>query len=599
MKRQPRRRSIQLKLNVLVIGSILAVAIGLTIISYYFFCQRVDKEYDSSLERAAEACANNVAPQLVMYFWEAVNTEEFRTIREHAAEAGDEKIIQDWLKSKTGWYFSDYEETAQNEEEDEAYEVILGEDGDWSLWDDYQQIQYSLTAIVEYFNVDCAYYQIDVDGVTYNIADSAEKLFYIGTVEAPIDEFSSYSDNADVPPTVHHSEFGWLCTVMKPVRDPETGESVAIAGVDIDMTEIVRVRYLFLRQSLLFVAILLVIAILISIAVLRRTAIRPLQELAKATARFAQKEDERVTKEDVLRLDIHSNDEISDLYREIQSMENRIVDNMEHLTLATAEKERVSTELRTASQIQSAMLPNEFPAFPDREDFDLYAGMTPAKEVGGDFYDFFLIDEDHLAVLIADVSDKGVPAALFMMSSKILLSYRAQQGGCPGEILYSVNNRICKNNSGMFVTVWLGILDLNTGVMTCANAGHEYPFIRGRDGVFRKLKDKHGVVIGAMEGARYKDYEIQMMPGDAVFVYTDGIPEANNADGEFYGLERMESALNSIADRDPEGILQGITKAVKCFTGEARQFDDLTMLCLEYKGKGQKTERGEQTQCPD
>ena len=176
-----------------------------------------------------------------------------------------------------------------------------------------------------------------------------------------------------------------------------------------------------------------------------------------------------------------------------------------------------------------------------------------------------------------------------MMSSKILLNYQAQQGGSPGEILTAVNNQICKNSkTGMFVTVWLGILNLNTGLMTCANAGHEYPLIRGQDGAFRILKDKHGIVLGAMESVRYKDYEIRMMPGDAVFVYTDGVPEANNADGEFYGMERMEIALNHIADRDPEGILQGIKEAVNSFTGEARQFDDLTMLCLEYKGKGPK-----------
>ena len=580
MKRQPRRRSMQLKLNALVIISILAVALGLVMISYYFFCQRVDNEYHSSLERAAEACASNFPPDELMYFWKAVNT--------------DEQIIEEWLKSKPGFYFYDgffsesseeSEDTVQNQEEDQAEELTADDERAWTLFDDYQQIQYSLTAITQYFNVDCAYYQIDVDGVTYNIADSDENLLYVGTVETPIEEFSAYTDNADVPPTVHRSVYGWLCTSMKSIIDPETGNVVACAGVDIDMTEIMRVRYLFLRQSLLFVAILLVIAILSSVAVLRRTAIRPLQQLADATARFAEKEDKRITKEDVLHLDLHSNDEISDLYREIQSMENRIVDNMEHITIAAAEKERVSTELRTASQIQSSMLPSVFPAFPDRGDFDLYASMTPAKEVGGDFYDFLLIDEDHLAVLIADVSDKGVPAALFMMSTKILLNYRAQQGGSPGEILSSVNEQICKNNSEMFVTVWLGILDLNTGVMTCSNAGHEYPFIRGKDGAFRKLKDKHGIVLGAMESARYKDYELQMMPGDAVFVYTDGIPEANNADGEFYGLERMEKALNSISDRNPEGVLLGIREDVNSFTGEARQFDDLTMLCVEYKGK--------------
>ena len=240
------------------------------------------------------------------------------------------------------------------------------------------------------------------------------------------------------------------------------------------------------------------------------------------------------------------------------------------------------------------MLPHIFPAFPDRDDFDLFASMTPAKEVGGDFYDFFLIDENHLALLIADVSDKGVPAALFMMSAKILINYRAQQGGSPSEILNAVNAQICKNNkSKMFVTVWLGILDLTTGILTCTNAGHEYPFVRGQDGVFRIFKDTHGLVLGALVRARYKDYEIRLMPGDAIFVYTDGVPEANNASGEFYGMERMEEALNKVAYRDPEGILQGVKENVDAFTGEAMQFDDLTMLCLIYKGKACEGEKQE------
>ena len=600
MKSQPRRRSMQLKLNALVIGCILAVALGLMAISYHVFCRRVDDEYYSSMNRAVEACAENIYPGVLIHFWESIDTEEFRTLRDQAAETGDEHAIEVWMRSKPGFYnVVPSEETPQEQGEQAAADETADVLELWSLFDDYQQLQISLKVILEYFNVDYAYYQIDVDGVTYNIMDPSRKIFDVGTVEAPIKEFSSYPDNADVPPTVYHSQYGWLCTAMRAIRDMETGEAVAIAGVDINMTEIVRARYRFLRESLLFVAILLVIAILSGMAVLRRTAIRPLRKLAEAATGFAREEDERLTKEDVIQLDLHSNDEVSDLYREIQSMENRIVDNMEHLTLVTAEKERVSTELRTASGIQSAMLPNDFPAFPDREDFDLYASMTPAKEVGGDFYDFFLIDEDHLAVLIADVSDKGVPAALFMMASKILLKYRAQQGGNPGEIMNAVNDEICRDNkSRMFVTVWLGIVDLNTGVMTCANAGHEYPFVRGQDGAFRILKDKHGIVLGALEGARYKDYEIQLMPGDAVFVYTDGIPEANNADGEFYGLERMEKALNSAADRDPEGILQGIREAVNAFTGEARQFDDMTMLCLEYKGKSNAKDPTKQESSP-
>ena len=190
--------------------------------------------------------------------------------------------------------------------------------------------------------------------------------------------------------------------------------------------------------------------------------------------------------------------------------------------------------------------------------------------------------------MIADVSGKGVPAALFMMASKILINYRSQLGGSPSEILTAVNAQICKDNkTRMFVTVWMGILDLETGIMTCANGGHEYPVIRGQDGVFRLLKDKHGLVVGALTRSKYQDYEIRMMPGDAIFVYTDGVPEACNADGEFYGMERMTDVLNRIAAHDPRGILEGVQADVDAFTGDAKQFDDLTMLCLEYKGRQQ------------
>ena len=576
----------QFKLNALLIGNILAVALGLMMISYYVFCQRVDDNYNASLERAADACANNIDSEVIEFFWKEISTDEFREVQKRAEEVGDEQMIIDWLQSRPGWYASYYtEEEIHEEEEFQKGEESLTDGESWSLMDDYQLILDALQAIEAFFEVDSAYYQNYVDGKTYNIADPKENLFYVGTVEKPIEEFDSYPGNVAIPPLVYHSEFGWLLTVMRPVVNPETGEAVAAAGVDLNMTDIIRERYAFIKQSLIFVAVLLVIAIVSSVALLQGTAIRPLRQLADAATRFA-KEDRAFTPEDVIRLNIRSNDEISDLYHEIQSMENRIVDYTDHLTRVTAEKERVSTELRTASQIQESMLPSIFPAFPDRDDFDLYASMTPAKEVGGDFYDFFLIDANHLAVLIADVSDKGVPAALFMMSAKILINYRAQLGGSPSEILNAVNAEICKNNkSRMFVTVWLAILDLETGVLTCTNAGHEYPVIRGKDGVFRVFRDRHGMVVGALARSKYKDYEIQMMPGDAIFVYTDGVPEANNAEGEFYGMERLEKALNRIPEHDPQHILQGIKADVDAFTGEASQFDDLTMLCLEYKGR--------------
>lgn len=584
-ERTPRRSSLQVRLNLLVVCSILLVAAGLTAISYYVFCQSVNDKYDSRIRRAAEACANNVSYAELSNFWSNINTEEFRAVRKRAAASGDESLIEEWLAARPSWVEVYPEEELTEQDLIDQYEDLQGvPEESLTLLDDYRDMLDSLLAIKQYFETDAAYYQYCEGSTTYTLADIDEGFFIIGEIEEPIEAFADYLGNVAVDPLVYRSSFGWLLTAIEPVINPETGEAVATGGVDINMTDIMKERYSFLTQSVAFVGVLLTAAILFSILVLRRTAVLPLRQLSDAATSFA-KEDRAFTKDDVIDLDIRSNDEIGELYREIRSMEERIVDYTEHLTQATAEKERVSTELRTASQIQAAMLPSIFPAFPDREDFDLYASMTPAKEVGGDFYDFFLIDDKHLAVLIADVSDKGVPAALFMMASKILINYRAQMGGSPSEILSAVNAQISRSNKRkMFVTVWMGILDLETGLLQCSNAGHEYPCLRGRDGVFRVLKDKHGLVVGAMAKSKYRDYEIRMQPGDAVFVYTDGVPEANNADGAFYGMERMEKTLNTLADQSPRQILEGVKADVDAFTGDARQFDDLTMLCLEYKG---------------
>jgi len=579
MRRSPRRVTMQIKLNALLVGSILTVAAGLVLISYYVFCQRVDEKNQKTMRHAAEVCAQNIESGMADNFWKEVNSDEFREIRDQAEQAGDEQIIRDWLMKRPGWYELRYVTENPEEEAEPETEKLY-----FTLMDDYGIMTEEMRAIRDYLSVDSVYLQYVEDGVTYNIADPDEKLFYIGTREEQIDEFADYPENMSVPPTYYRSSFGWLCTAVEPIVDPDTGKAVAAVGVDIDMTEIIRTRYAFLHQCIVFVIILLIAASAAAVIMLRRTALRPLKKLSEAATAFAR-EDRGFTRDDVIQLDLGGNDEISDLYYEIRSMENRIVDYTENLARVTAERERVNTELSTASRIQESMLPGVFPAFPERDDFDLYASMTPAKEVGGDFYDFFLIDSRHLAVLIADVSDKGIPAALFMMASKILLNYRALLGGSPSEILTSVNTQICKNNkSRMFVTVWLGILDVETGILTCANAGHEYPAVRGQDGVFRLLKNKHGMPVGALARSKYTDYEIRMMPGDAIFVYTDGVPEARSASGEFYGMERMEAALNRIADRDPQGILEGIRRDVDAFTGDARQYDDLTMLCLEYRG---------------
>ncbi len=249
------------------------------------------------------------------------------------------------------------------------------------------------------------------------------------------------------------------------------------------------------------------------------------------------------------------------------------------------EKERISTELSLATRIQASFLPKTFPPFPDRHEFDLYASMTPAREVGGDLYDFFLIDEDHLCLVIGDVSGKGVPASLFMMLAAALIHHVAMRELSPAKILSEVNAEICtRNPEEMFVTAWLGVLEISTGILTAASAGHEYPAIRPANGSFDLLKDKHGFVLGGMPGIRYRDYTLTLEPGARLFVYTDGIPEATDAEKQMYGTDRMIQALRSAETGTPEQILSAVRNSVSAFVGSAEQFDDLTMLCLEYKG---------------
>ncbi len=274
--------------------------------------------------------------------------------------------------------------------------------------------------------------------------------------------------------------------------------------------------------------------------------------------------------------------ELAEAFRDMAMSLDGYINN---LTRITAEKERISAELNVATQIQADMLPNIFPAFPERKEFNIYASMNPAKEVGGDFYDFFLVDEDHLALVIADVSGKGVPAALFMVISKTLLKNQALMGESPKEILIKVNNQLCENNKAqMFVTAWLGILEISTGRLTAANAGHEYPAIRRKNGNFELFREKHGFVLAGMENMRYQEYDIQLQKGDTIFVYTDGVTEATNNKEELYGVDRMLSALNHDRQAMPKQLVEQVQADIDEFVGEAMQFDDITMLSMTYHG---------------
>ena len=314
--------------------------------------------------------------------------------------------------------------------------------------------------------------------------------------------------------------------------------------------------------------------------------LKPLRRVQKNIRLYKKTKDSNTVRANLAK--IMPRNEIGELSSDVSDLAKEIDEYLNQIEIATAEKERVSIELELATRIQEDSLPTDFPAFPGRQDFDIYASMDPAKEVGGDFYDFFLIDETHLGLVMADVSGKGVPAALFMMVSKILVENYAMAGKSPAEVLYAINERICSNkHEEMFVTVWVGILDTVTGKIVAANAGHEYPAIQYSDGCFELLKDKHGFVVGGLEGICFKEYELQLTPGSRLFLYTDGVPEATNSENELFGTDRMISALNEEPAVPPEKILKNVRRRVDEFVQDAEQFDDLTMLCLEYKGNAQ------------
>ncbi len=364
-------------------------------------------------------------------------------------------------------------------------------------------------------------------------------------------------------------------TAMVSIKNAD-GKTTAILCVQRQMDNLVHVRNTYIGKILVVMIALMILVIIGQSIYLHRVFLRPVTKITEEASRFSHEND---LPEKGLSVTVRNNDEIGILASSIDHMEERIIKYVDDLTKVTAEKERISTELDLAAKIQASMLPSIFPPFPDRTGFDIYASMDPAKEVGGDFYDFFLVDDDHLCLVMADVSGKGVPAALFMMASKIILANYAKLGKTPAEILTAANATICSSNrEDMFVTVWLGILEISTGRLTAANAGHEYPIIKKANGEFELLKDKHGFVIGGMSGMRYKEYEFTLEKGGTLFLYTDGVAEATNAENQLFGTDRMLSALNSEPEADPKKLLENMKKSVEEFVGDAPQFDDLTML---------------------
>lgn len=380
----------------------------------------------------------------------------------------------------------------------------------------------------------------------------------------------------------YSQESGAHTTAGLPVRDSD-GEIVAILGVEMPMTELDNARQTYVLHVVAVSAVMISLFLLVGSLLLSRGVIQPLILITNEAERFAAS---GVQRADTMEK-VQSRNEIGVLASSVGQMELDIEKYVRDLTAVTAERERIGAELSVAFRIQSDILPAVFPAFPDRKDFDIYASMAPAREVGGDFYDFFLIDESRLGLVIADVSGKGVPAALFMMIARTLIRNHVQSGEEPADALTAVNEQLCENNKeNMFVTAWLGVLDLSSGQLKFANAGHNPPLFKHGDGEYEYMRVRAGLVLAGMEGIRYRQSSVQLSRGDRIFLYTDGVTEAESQNHIFYGEERLCDVLRGLTESAPEETVAAVDSDVRRFAEGAEQVDDITMMCLEYTGNG-------------
>ena len=560
--KKPKRFSLAVKVNIVIMAMVLSVSVLLTLISENTYQKAVFRPYFRKLENT-EIPMEELKP-IVQELRPYLGTEELNRIVSESIIERRGADLGIWFLNQPGL------EEAPFSMYDDWYELDL-QFFDIQRVDDLQEVScYAEKNGIRYFI--CAFQ--DNDDYIKN-----SSLAYFGT---QIPEGGPAETEYLSPKYLEEDGKNLLVRfiLLDTADDGQTWIRLTY-----DLTEEVREHgYFLLRCVLLTIAVTLLASVITGL-VMRRYVLQPVRSLAQATRDFVPEEDGTYSPEKISRAEIRNNDEIGDLSRDIRTMQESIVTNTENLARMTAERERTATELELAARIQADALPNVFPAFPEHQEFDIFAGMTPAKEVGGDFYDFFLIDETHLGIVMADVSGKGVPAALFMMSAKSLIRTYAKMETGPAQIMQAVNDRLCENNRElMFVTVWFGILDLSTGRITAVNAGHEHPALMPSGRRFDLIRDEHDVLVGAWKKTSYREQEIDLTPGAKIFLYTDGIPEAHNPEGEMFGEERLVQALNEGCEKSPEDLLVHMKKAVDGFVQDAAQFDDLTMLCLEYRG---------------
>ena len=551
-----KRISLKLKVSLIVAASTLLLTALLMVLSYREYSSVVDEHYNTLAMDIARTAASLVDGDQVA----ALRREVYDIYEENPAPEFETQ--EEWDQ-----YFAQYQ-TVQ----DEAYEdllVILDKVRQSNQADDVYIVYMDPVTQTGLYLADPATGEDACPPGTWDII--YEQNYHV--LDHPEDELPAYITN---------SEYGWLCSAGAPVFDSQ-GKVAAHVLTDVSMNDIMQDRYDFLRNLCLILIGAALLAAWVLFAVTNRLIVRPVQQLTKAADSYiterSRGDGESLAME---QLEIRTGDEIETNAGAMKKMERDINDYILNLAQITAEKERIGAELSIATEIQASMLPRIFPPFPERRDLNIYATMNPAREVGGDFYDFFLVDETHLAIAVADVSGKGVPAALFMVIAKTLIKDRACSMAKPGDIFTWVNQQLCESNqAGLFVTAWLGVIDLKTGLVEYVNAGHNPPLVALGGENFTYLKQKSGFILAGLEGFTYETSTFRMDHGDRIFLYTDGVTEAMNRQDELFGEKRLLAWMSQNRGAAPEEALHGLREEIAVFADGAEQYDDITMLMFE------------------
>ena len=381
--------------------------------------------------------------------------------------------------------------------------------------------------------------------------------------------------------------FGNMLTGTKPVID-SNGNTVCLICVDYSMEEIYSTMFDYLIGIIIGTVITAMLTLFVIIARINRTVVSPIQAMAVAAGDFVQQTHEIVDPSQLAykNVEVYTNDEIRILSESIHNMMSDMIDFMQNLTKAAADKERISAELNVANQIQDSMIPNIYPAFQERQEFDVYGSILYAQHMGNIFYDYFFIDNTHFGFFIGDISHTGISAALMMVIARTIIKNYAKLGFGVDRVFAETNNQISSSNesAGMKITAFMGIVDLETGIMSYVNAGHSQPFLKRSGEKFKELPCKNGFALGSMANVPYWKQEIQLVQGDMLFMYTNGLTEAYDHKGDIFSKERLENMLNIwiAKEYDIQDIARTAQQSVQEFMNGAEQERDIAMLLFRY-----------------